>query len=337
MDVVRTNVEKIGGTLDVQSCPGRGTTLTIKIPLTLAIVPALIVTAADDRYLIPQVNLVEVLHIDAETAARAIESAGGAPVIRLRGALLPVVPLREVLRLGPPPPVEETGVSVVVLQADGRQFGLVVDRINDTEEIVVKPPMPHIKDLGVYAGTTIMGDGTVSLILDAMGIARHVGLHADQEGTIPSDEPVGGDRRAGTTAVLDCDVAGNRIAVPLALVSRLEEIDRSLVERTRCGEVVQYRDRLLELVRLDHRLGGTPNQDTTRPLQVLVHERGTHRYGLVVDEIVDVFEVDLAEGAPSSADGTRAVVVGRRATDLLDLDALLPTPDADNRPLPLAS
>ncbi|MCU0273204.1 MAG: chemotaxis protein CheA, partial [Acidimicrobiales bacterium] len=330
MDVVRTNVERIGGTLDVQSSPGRGTTLTIKIPLTLAIIPALIVTTDGDRYLIPQVNLVEVLHVEPEAAAAAIESIGGAPVVRLRGTLLPLISLREVLRLDPPPPAAETGVSVVVLQADGRQFGLVVDRINDTEEIVVKPPMPHIKDLGVYAGTTIMGDGTVSLILDAMGLARRIGLRAHEESG--SDRAVAADpaeRRSTTTQVLVCDVGGNRIAVPLALVSRLEELAAGTVERTGVGEVVQYRGHLLHLVRLRDLLpaaaaGTAPTPDGDAPLQVLVHESDHRRYGLVVDEIVDVFEVDdLDEGEPVSPDGRRVAVVGRRATDLLDLDLLL--------------
>ena len=337
MDVVRTNVERIGGTLDVQSSPGRGTTLTIKIPLTLAIIPALIVTTDGDRYLIPQVNLVEVLHVEPESVATAIESIGGAPVVRLRGTLLPLISLREVLRLEPAPPAAETGVSVVVLQADGRQFGLVVDRINDTEEIVVKPPMPHIKDLGVYAGTTIMGDGTVSLILDAMGLARRIGLRAHEEAGPErevSDDPA--ERRSTTTQVLVCDVAGNRIAVPLALVSRLEELDPVTVERTGVGEVVQYRGHLLHLVRLGDLLpsaaadpapapaGPAPAPDGGAPLQVLVHEADHRRYGLVVDEIVDVFEVDdLDDAEPVSPDGRRVAVVGRRATDLLDLDLLL--------------
>jgi two-component system chemotaxis sensor kinase CheA len=138
MDVVRTNIEKIGGTVDLESRPGRGTTVRMKIPLTLAIIPALTITSGTERYAIPQVSLVELLHIDADRAARAVESVHGAPVYRLRGNLLPLVFLARELGDRTEHPAG-AGLNVVVLQADDRQFGLVVDAIHDTEEIVVKP------------------------------------------------------------------------------------------------------------------------------------------------------------------------------------------------------
>ncbi|MGB1681600.1 MAG: chemotaxis protein CheA, partial [Acidimicrobiales bacterium] len=179
MDVVRTNVEKIGGSIDIDTVFGQGTTLTVKIPLTLAIIPALIVTCDEDYFMIPQVSLVEVLHIAPE-GNQQIEQVGDAEVFRLRGSLLPVVHLREVLGFPDEPERREIdGTDIVVLQADGQQFGLVVDQINDTEEIVVKPLAPNLKHLAPFGGTTIMGDGQVSLILDAIGIAATSGVAQD--------------------------------------------------------------------------------------------------------------------------------------------------------------
>src|SRR5262249_25690491 len=168
MGVVRTNVEEIGGTVDVESQPGRGTTVRMKIPLTLAIIPALTVSSAGDRYAIPQVSLLELVRLEGEQAQRGLELIHGAPVYRLRGQLLPLVYLNH--QLHPESAAPESGgwlktglsqgeINIVVLQADERQFGLVVDTIHDTEEIVVKPLQKQLKGISVFAGATIMGDG----------------------------------------------------------------------------------------------------------------------------------------------------------------------------------
>ena len=177
MDVVKTNVEKIGGTLDIQSVYGQGTTLRIKIPLTLAIVPALMVSCGEDRYAIPQKNLVELVRLEGERVQREIEHIQDVPVYRLRGELLPLLYLDEQLQLRPTRSGAEVGrdsvVNIVVLNADDRQFGLVVDQINDTEEIVVKPLGPHLKEISAFAGVTIMGDGTVALMILRMRCTRY--------------------------------------------------------------------------------------------------------------------------------------------------------------------
>ncbi len=177
MDVVKTNIEKIGGTVDLHSQPGRGTTIKIKIPLTLAIIPALVVTSGGDRYAIPQVSLLELVRLDGEQARKGIERIHGAPVYRLRGHLLPLVYLNRQLgvesRRGD---AADEAVNIVVLQAGERHFGLVVDGINDTEEIVVKPLGKQLKGVSVFAGATIMGDGQVALILDVLGIAQSAGV-----------------------------------------------------------------------------------------------------------------------------------------------------------------
>jgi chemotaxis signal transduction protein len=172
MDVVKTNVAKIGGTVDVHSTPGKGTTVKIKIPLTLAIIPALMVTSGGERFAIPQVSLLELVRLDASHASREIETVHGSPVYRLRGRLLPVVYLNRELQLADGAAANASGTNMVVVQADGREFGLVVDEITDTEEIVVKPLGKQLKGVSAYSGATIMGDGRAALILDILGLAQ---------------------------------------------------------------------------------------------------------------------------------------------------------------------
>ncbi len=176
MDVVKTNIEKIGGTVDLQSRLGEGTTLKIKIPLTLAIIPALIVTSGGDRFAIPQVSLLELVRLEGEQARRQIEFIHGAPVYRLRGQLLPLAYLNRELKIQGKSESDTAAVNIVVLQADGHPFGLVVDEINDTEEIVVKPLGKQLKGVASFAGATIMGDGRVALILDVLGLAQRANV-----------------------------------------------------------------------------------------------------------------------------------------------------------------
>ena len=170
MDVVKTNIEKIGGTVDIQSKFKEGTTLKIKIPLTLAIIPALTVMTGGDRYAIPQVNLLELVLLEGEQAIKSVEFIQGAPVYRLRGHLLPLIYLHEELKVDKKE--DNDKVNIVVLQADERQFGLVVEGVRDTEEIVVKPLSQQLKGIPAFSGSTIMGDGKVALILDVMGLAQ---------------------------------------------------------------------------------------------------------------------------------------------------------------------
>jgi len=178
MDVVKTNVEKIGGTVDLQSTLGRGTTVRVKIPLTLAIIPALMISCGGNRYAIPQVSLLELVRLEDAEAVTGIELVHGVPVHRLRGRLLPIVYLRRELQVDRTDAAKTEGdaINIVVLQADGRQFGLVVDAINDTEEIVVKPLRKQLKNLKTFAGASIMGDGKVALILDVVGLAQRANV-----------------------------------------------------------------------------------------------------------------------------------------------------------------
>ena len=342
MDVVKTNIEKIGGTLDIQSRVGEGTTLKIKIPLTLAIIPALVVSTAGDRYAIPQVSLLELVRLEGEQV-RQIEMIGGAPVYRLRGRLLPIVFLREALGLERVDPTRllETitadadgtaSVNIVVLQADGQQFGLVVDRITDTEEIVVKPLGRHIKHISVFAGTTIMGDGSVALILDVLGIAQQSGVLAEgrRASTLAGASGEVAERRTDVQTLLVCSVGDQRVAIPLAMVARLEEFPRDTVERAAGREVVQYRGQLLPLLFLAGHVDGgqASTMWSADPLQVLVYTVDGRSIGLVVDQILDIVEEEITvKGASHQPTVEYSGVIGRRVTDLLDVTALLQAAD----------
>jgi two-component system chemotaxis sensor kinase CheA len=327
MDVVRTNIERIGGTVDLQSRPGEGASLRIKIPLTLAIIPALIVAAGGERYCIPQVSLLELVRLNGEGARRGIETVHTARVYRLRNRLLPLVDLGEKL-FGRAAPAARDEVNIVVLQADQRPFGLIVDGVNDTEEIVVKPLAKPLKGVPVFAGATIMGDGKVSLILDVLGLAKECAVAAG--GREPREtDPAAGAAAGAAGAVSHLLLAGagtRRVAIPLALVSRLEEIPPAAVEDADGQEVIQYRGRIMPVIRLGAVLGAppAPGAAPADPLQVVVYTENGLSVGLIVDRIYDVAEAALE----LTAAGRRPGVVGSgvvqgRVTDLLDLPEIV--------------
>ncbi len=327
MDVVKRSIEEIGGTVDIQTEMGVGTTLTLKIPLTLAIIPALSVTCDEHQYLVPQVSLVELLRIDPSSSAPGIENAGGSPVYRLRGDLLPIVYLRDVLGLERIEEHSEEVHNIAVLHADGVTFGLAVDSVNNTEEIVVKPLGPHLKIIDAFSGTTIMGDGTVALILDAAGIARGAGLLID-EAADPLAEAI--DEVSGSAgdnhSALICTVGGQRIAILLELITRLEEFSWDAVEKASGRDVIQYRGRLLNLVNLADVVAGAEQSGASRPknLTVLVHETGDRFYGLVVDDILDVHEADLATAEPGLVPGVMcSTPIRGKVTDVIDIAAVV--------------
>ena len=320
MDVVRTNIERIGGSVDVSSEPGRGTTTRVRIPLTLAIIPALVVGEGGERYAIPQANLVELVRIEGDDLRRQVEDLAGAPVLRLRGKLLPLVSLAETLGGASP---EDEALTVVVLQSDDVRFGLCVSEVHDTQEIVVKPIGRQLKALTMYAGATIMGDGRVALILDVPGIAGTVGVGATQQDATDG-RTLGADDR---TALLVLEVAdGRRAALPLAAVARLEEFGRDRVERSGTSEVVQYRDGILPLVRLASAIGLPDTSDQGEQISVVVHETGdaAGAVGIVIDKVLDVVEVAISASEVGRRTGvTGSAVVQDRVTDLVDLEAVV--------------
>ena len=336
MDVVKTNVEKIGGSIDLQSAVGQGTTIKIKIPLTLAIIPALVASCAGERFAIPQVNLVELVRLEAGATGQQIEWIHGAPVYRLRGKLLPLVYLSKVLELDgagldeKDPERTEEPVNIIVLQADDKTFGLVVDGVNDTAEIVVKPLSKLLKGLDCYAGATIMGDGRVALILDVMGLGQlaHV-VSQTREQTHVAREHQADLVAERQTVLLFRSGSAERLAVPLALVDRLEEFPHSQIEQSGGRRVTQYRNQILPLIPLAELLSlGDSAAETQDPVQVVVFSEGTRRMGVVVDEIVDIVEETISIRSRTSRQGILgSAVVSGNVMDFIDLHYLIEAAD----------
>jgi two-component system chemotaxis sensor kinase CheA len=324
MDVVKTNVEKIGGSIDVHSTPGQGTTVRIRIPLTLAIIKVLVVSSAGDRYAIPQVSIVELVRAEGEKARKGIQRVHGVQVYRYRGQLLPLVNLNEVLAVRADRAGDDEGVNIVVLQAADRQFGLVVDGINDTQEIVVKPLWKHLKSLACFAGATVMGDGRVALILDVFGLAQRSGAVSDLRNLTVGETQPAEARPAERPWVLLVEGRRGRMAIPLGQVARLEEFPRARVEWAADRRVVQYDGQILPLFDVDtHPEGGglAPDQE---PVQVVVSGRRERSVGLVVERILDVVERDSdVQGPPSRAGVECTAVIQGRVTELLDVEALV--------------
>ncbi len=329
MDVVKTNIEKIGGQVDIQSKIGEGTTLKIKIPLTLAIIPALMVVAGGDRYAIPQVSLLELVRLEGEQARQGIERIQDALFYRLRGNLLPLVYLQRELGVERALDGEHDIVNIVVLKADDRQFGLVVEEINDTEEIVVKPLGKQLKGITVFAGATIMGDGKVALILDVLGIAQRANVVSELRDRSRSDAARARTEGAGDQQTLLLFRVGeqDRMAIPLSLVARLEEFPQASIERSGDQEVVQYRNEILPLVSLSRFFTGA-DAPASDPRQVVVFAENGRRVGLVVDQILDIVSEHVTVQRRSSRAGVLgSAVVQGKVTDLLDVHTIMQTAD----------
>jgi len=330
MDVVKTRIEAIGGSVDVVSKVGKGSVFRLTIPLTLAIIPALTIGCAGRRYAVPQVSVLELVRLSGEHARGGIELISGAPVYRLRDMLLPLVRLDEQLGLvamdaGDMP--DERGSFIVVLHAEQQRFGLVVDDVLDTQEIVVKPLGRHLKSIPVYAGATMLGDGTVVLILDVATLARRSNVLANASGVATVENEGTGET---TEPVLVVEVAsGRRAAIPLEMVTRLEEIKPSSIERVGGREVVQYRGHIMPLVRLSTLLGAygeAASED--EGVQLVVYTRGERSVGFAVDRILDI--ATERAGTRSDIDDhalVGSIVVGERVVELLDVESAVLSAD----------
>ena len=326
MDVVKTNIAKLGGEIDVDSKVGSGTSLRIRLPLTLAIVPCLIVSARGERFAIPQVNLVELVRLAGREIGTRLTSVSGAPLLRLRGRLLPLVNLAAVLAGTPPQQLETDAESlaIVVLNFGETRFGLVVDAVRDTEEVVVKPLSGWLEASRLYAGATIMGDGRVAMILDVAGIAAAAELRLDENEHVRRGEE--NARAAGTRRqlVLFDNAGGEQFAIDLGRLSRLERVPAEQIERVGGREWMQYRGEGLPLLRLAsvlpvEEIAGDPSE-----LFVLI-PRGSAHSGILAGRILDTIETELAlqreADDPPTVSG-RAVVNGR-LTLVLDPDVLM--------------
>ena len=346
MDVVKTNIESSGGSIELSSVLGQGTTLRLKIPLTLAIVPALFVGCAGARFAIPQTSLLELVRLDPK-AETGLEEVYGAPVCRLRGKLLPLVFLKRELQLGdaragdlqsPPRAATEAKdgdfkspapqpVTIVVLQSEGHRFGLVVDEVHDTEEIVVKPVGALLKGIPAFAGATILGDGSVALILDVAGIAVMSGVAAKLRERQPTEEaPAPRVADPDEKSLLVFDMGGvERMAIPLDLVTRLEKFPRTRIERSGGREVVQYDGGIMPLVRVADFVEGCPaTVDSADTLDVVVHHAKQQPVGLVVGQIKDIVTAPLRVTDATRQRGLLgSAIVNDQITGVLDVPAIL--------------
>ncbi len=314
MDVVRTNIEKIGGTIELKSAAGKGSSFIIKIPLTLAIVSALIVECAGERFAIPQISVVELVRAAANSENR-IEHLHDTPVLRLRNRLLPLVSLQDLLKLGKPR-AESNETFIVVAQVGTYSFGIIVDRVFDTEEIVVKPVAPILREITMFSGNTILGDGSVIMILDPNGIAAASGEKTVEEGGVREQATARAEKGVERTSLLLFRAGGDGPkAVPLALVARLEEIDLQKIEGSNGKPVVQYRGKLMPLVTIDPSY--VIDKEGRKP--VLVFADGDRSMGLVVDEILDIVEEHLAVELAAEKHGyIGSAIIGGKATDVID-------------------
>jgi two-component system chemotaxis sensor kinase CheA len=354
LDVVKSNIDRIGGMIDLQSLPREGTRFKFKLPLTLAIVPTLIVKSCGDSYAIPQVSLVELVRLKGDNIKNKIEWIHNAPVYRLRGKLLPLVYLNKELKLtadcSEKPLIEQTdekSIHIIVLQAEDRQFGLVVDEVNDTQEIVVKPLGKQLKGLRLYAGATILGDGKVALILDIMALSQSVLVMSEgnQATQLDTQQIFSGhkttlkDSLESVTSTSSTDNAEmllvfqvtekTRMAIPLSLVTRLEKFPSSKVECSGHQHVIQYREQILPLIYLTDVLNETPIdrhhiKNENEMLQVVVYSTNERRVGLVVPRILDIVEENITIKNKASRKGVLySTVIQGQVTELLDMEEML--------------
>ena len=330
MDVVRNNIELIGGTVDLRSVTGKGSSFIIKIPLTLAIVSTLIVEAGGDRFAIPQLSVVELVRVQKNSEHR-IERIKDTPVLRLRNKLLPLVHLSQLLGIyegeNADEAIDADNGFIVVMQVGSQTFGVVVDGVFHTEEIVVKPMSTMLRNLDMFSGNTILGDGSVIMIIDPNGIAGAMASHASSavaENSEDEQEDLQQKAMTGQNAIsllLFRAGAPEPKAVPLSLVTRLEEFDISKIERSNGRDLVQYRGALMPLVYVND--GDSHKTEGTQPM--LVFSDAGRSMGLVVDEIVDIVEDRMNIEVGSERPGVLgSAIVKERATEIIDLGFYLP-------------
>ncbi len=332
MDVVKTNIEKLGGTVELSSQVNLGTTVKIKIPLTLAIIPALIVTSAGQRYAIPQVNLVELVHLNKDQVQKDVQVIGSSEFYRLRGEILPLIRLRKALGTTDVEvsAEEDGGLNIVVLNAGDRPFGLIVDSIADSEEIVVKPLGRHLKHIKLFAGTTLMGDGRVALILDVVGLTAAMagsGEEGLKHGAVIAGTGIDEERQF----LLLCSIGPEEyFALPLALVNRLDKISADQIELVSGREVIQYRGHSMPVLRLENYLPITPLPEQDEYHLIVFHMNNKDVGFLVskIDDSVDI-AIDVEEETFKQEGILGSAIIKERTTLFLDVYQIISMHDPD--------
>ena len=308
MDVVKTNLDKLGGQIDIDSKVGKGTTIRIKLPLTLAIIPSLMISSEHQRYALPMVNVVELLRIPAKQIQERIEKVGEAEVVRLRSELLPIISLKQLLADEPTIPVtiaksdeqdesvkdSSRAMNIVVVSAGSFKYGLIVDELHDSEEIVVKPLDQHLKKCQGYAGATIMGNGQVALILDVASLARMAELNTEEltKGTVESTLESGSVDETTSLLIFGCSET-DKFGVPVDLVGRIERIEATAIEYSGGRQVIKYRGGILPVHAINE-VAHVEGLAARSELLVIVFNIEGHEFGLLAISPIDTVDVALA-------------------------------------------
>lgn len=326
MDVVKTNIERIGGSVEIETQVGVGTTIHVKLPLTLAIIPSLIASCGNQRFAIPQSSISELVRLKAPDVKDRVQRLKNAEVLRLRDMLLPLVRLEHALGLEQPAAPDQTGTptaahNIIVVESGDLRYGLVVDRLHDSEEIVVKPLGKHMRGCRCLAGGTVLGDGTVALILDAAGIAAHCGLRTPEPDETRRGDEALGLLAAETPMVLLCrNDPAEQFAVAMQTVARLERIAAARIDTVGAQQVVQYRGGTLPLLSLEDHIAARP-MPPAETLFVVVFTAARREMGLLIREVIDIHAVDAALDAHlfRQPGVIGSAIIGGKSTRLLDL------------------
>jgi two-component system, chemotaxis family, sensor kinase CheA len=320
MDIVKTNIEKVNGTIQVYSQQGKGTTFKIKIPLTLAIIPALIIESSEQYFTIPQENIQELVRLENEEI-HTIETLYNIPVLRLRGTILPVVSLNHVLELKERNNSEAETIYIVVIKIEDYHFGLIVDRIEDTQDIVVKPLGKQLK-VKVFTGATILGDGKVALILDAIALANQAGITPQvQQRLFNRTTPTDTLKENHQLILLFQGVENSRMGIPISEAYRLEEFPLSSIEVVGNQKVIQNRGEVLPLIDLNAIFSDSQPEISKEKVEVIVVTLGKHHYGLIVNQILDIVKEPLSIlGSPTRPGIKTLAVIQNQITEILDVE-----------------
>lgn len=333
MDVVKNNIERAGGTIDVISKLGEGTTFRIHIPLTLAILPALIVSCENKRYAIPQICLVELVKLEKEIALKEIETIGNILIYRLRGKLLPLVFLSKVLYPNKPDTQNiQNGVTIVVVHANDRQYGLVVDTVQDNQEIVVKPLGHLLCDVTSYAGATILGDGAVALILDITNIAERTGIDTKNGIAEVTDKTALLSKNEDLRQLLICENQSKEVfGIMLEDITRLERMSAAAIEKKGRKLFCKYRDSIIQLIDMGEALSSSSilsrrskqEHETQKMVDVVINDIDGETVGIIIEKVIDVIDAKLSVKQKSHRRGIAYdAAIGDRIVELLDITTL---------------